>query len=203
MTVRVGRTTTSGTFNLDGQTTLVDNNAWIVGDEDQCVVIDAPHDATAIIDVVGERHVSAILLTHGHDDHLSAVGSLWDATGAKIHLHSADRMLWDRTYPGVAPDADLYDGQAIAVGEAELHVLHTPGHTPGSVCFHIPALDAVFTGDTLVRGGPGATGGSFSDSGALTQSIRSRLFSLPADTVVYPGHGETTSIGSEAAIAAT
>ncbi|NED97648.1 MBL fold metallo-hydrolase [Phytoactinopolyspora alkaliphila] len=199
MTVRIGHTTTSGTFSLDGKTILVDNNAWIVGDEHECVVIDAPHDGSAILDVVSGRQVLAILLTHGHDDHLGAVGSLWDATGAQIFLHPADRMLWDRVYPGVAPDAHLVDGKTLTVGGEDLHVLHTPGHTPGSVCFYLPSANAVFTGDTLIRGGAGSTGGSFSDSGALARSIQDRLLTLPPDTTVYPGHGDTTTITAESA----
>jgi glyoxylase-like metal-dependent hydrolase (beta-lactamase superfamily II) len=198
MAVRIDHTTTAGTFSLDGQTFDVDNNVWVVGDDDECVVIDAPHDAAAILDLVNGRRVSAILLSHGHDDHLSAVGTLWDETGATIHLHPADRMLWDRVYPDVGPDADLTDGQKFTVGGAEIHAIHTPGHSPGSVCFYVPDLNTVFTADTLFQGGPGATGRSFSDFGTIIESIRDRLFTLPPETVVRTGHGDTTTIQAEA-----
>ncbi|WP_129670174.1 MBL fold metallo-hydrolase [Phytoactinopolyspora endophytica] len=198
MTVRVDHTTTSGTFSLDGQTFDVDNNVWVLGDDNECVVIDAPHDATAILDLVGDRRVTAILLTHGHDDHVSAVGSLWDATGAAIHLHPADRMLWDRVYSDVGPDEDLADGQVIAAGGTDVSVIHTPGHSPGSVCFHVPSLGTLFTGDTLFQGGPGATGRSFSDFATIIDSIRDRLFTLPPETVVRTGHGDPTTVGAEA-----
>ena len=85
------------------------------------------------------------------------------------------------------------------VAGTEVQVLHTPGHAPGAVCFHVPELGAVFTGDTLFQGGPGATGRSFSDADQIVASIRARLFELPADTVVHTGHGDDTTIGAELA----
>ncbi|NDL59635.1 MBL fold metallo-hydrolase [Phytoactinopolyspora mesophila] len=198
MTVRIDHATTSGTFSLDGRTLEVDNNVWVIGDNTECVVIDAAHDANAILGVVGSRTVTAILLTHGHDDHLSAVGSLWDETGATIHLHPGDRTLWDRVYPDVGPDADLIDGQEIVVAGIRVRTIHTPGHSRGSVCFYAPELTAVFSGDTLLHDGPGATGGSFSDFGAIIGSIERRLLTLPPETAVHAGHGETTTIGAAA-----
>lgn len=200
MAVRIDHATTSGTFSLDGRISEVDNNVWVVGDDDECVVIDAPHDANAILDLVGERKVRAILLTHGHDDHVGAVGALWDETGATIYLHPADRMLWDRVYPGVGPDSDIVDGQVFAVGDTQLHAFHTPGHSRGSVCFHAPALNAVFTGDTLAADGPGATGGSFSDGTTLIGSIKNRLTTLPPNTIVYSGHSDPVTMQEATAV---
>jgi glyoxylase-like metal-dependent hydrolase (beta-lactamase superfamily II) len=112
------------------------------------------------------------------------------------HLHPDDRFLWDEVYP-VTPDATLTDGQVLTIGDVELHVIHTPGHTPGSCCFHAPALGVVFTGDTLFPGGPGATRHDYSDFDTIIESVRSRLFTLPADTVVLPGHGDSTVIAAE------
>ncbi|NEE02697.1 MBL fold metallo-hydrolase [Phytoactinopolyspora halotolerans] len=198
MTLNIDHVVTSGTFNLDGQTVDVDNNAWVLGDEHECMLIDAPHNAHAILEAVGARTATAIVLTHGHDDHLSAIGALFDATGAAIHLHPADRMLWDRVYPDVSPDHDLAHGDVLRVGGTEVRVIHTPGHSPGSVCLHVPSIGALFSGDTLLHGGPGGTGRSFSDSHALLSSIHDRLFTLPGETVVHPGHGDTTTIGAEA-----
>ncbi|GGI94342.1 hydrolase [Saccharopolyspora subtropica] len=196
MALRIDHTVTSGTFSLDGQTFDVDNNAWVVGDEHECVVIDAPHDAAAIRELVGDRRVLAVLCTHAHDDHVRTAPELADAVGAPILLHPDDRVLWDLTHPDRAPDRDLADGQIIEVGGAQLRVLHTPGHAPGAVCVHVPELGVVFTGDTLFAGGPGATGRSFSDFDVIVASIRDRLLPLPEDTEVRPGHGESTTIGA-------
>jgi glyoxylase-like metal-dependent hydrolase (beta-lactamase superfamily II) len=196
---RIDRVVTSGTFSLDGETFDVDNNVWLLGDDDQVVVIDAAHHAEPIIEAVGDREVVAMLLTHGHDDHISAAADLWDVTHAPIWLHPADRMLWDVLYHEIGPDHELLDGTQISVGGVELRVLHTPGHSPGSSCVHVPDLGTVFTGDTLFQGGPGATGRSFSDRPTIETSIRERLLALPAETVVRTGHGDSTTIGDEAA----
>jgi glyoxylase-like metal-dependent hydrolase (beta-lactamase superfamily II) len=195
---RVDHAVTRGTFSLDGQTFAVDNNVWVIGDDTECVVIDAPHLVNAILRVVGGREVKAILATHAHDDHVRVAPDLARATGAPVLLHPADRALWDLTHPDVKPDGDLADGQVVEVADIALHVLHTPGHTPGACCFHVPALGVVFTGDTLFHGGPGATGRSYSDFDVLVDSITRRLLTLPARTVVHTGHGEDTTIGAEA-----
>jgi glyoxylase-like metal-dependent hydrolase (beta-lactamase superfamily II) len=195
---RVDHAVTSGTFSLDGQTFEVDNNVWVVGDDAECVVLDAPHDVAAILDVVGGRTVRAIIATHAHDDHVRVAPELAAATGAPILLHPADLPVWRLTHPRTNPDGELTDGQDIEVGGTTLRVLHTPGHSPGSCCLHTAGLGAVFTGDTLFKGGPGATGRSFSDFGTIITSIREKLLPLPGDTVIDPGHGESSTIGDEA-----
>ena len=197
MPVRVDHGVTSGTFTLDGETFAVDNNVWVVGDESECVVIDAPHSVEGILAVVGERRVKAIVCTHAHDDHVRVAPELREKTLAPIFLHPDDRPLWELTHTDHLWDVDLTDGQTLTIGEATLHVLHTPGHAPGAVCLYAPELGCVFTGDTLFHGGPGATGRSFSDRPTLEASIRAKLFALPDATVVHTGHGEDTTIGAE------
>ena len=156
-----------------------------------------PFDLEHGMDTSGLLFAEHLASGHAHDDHIDAARSLADATGASIWLHPADQELWDMTYPDWVPDRELADGQKITVAGAELTVLHTPGHSRGAVCFHVPGQGWLFSGDTLFSGGPGATGRSFSDFPTILQSISGRLGTLPADTVVYTGHGDTTRIGDE------
>jgi glyoxylase-like metal-dependent hydrolase (beta-lactamase superfamily II) len=198
MTARIERIVTSGTFSLDGQDFAVDNNVWLVGDDREVIVIDAAHDADAILAAVGDRRVAAIVSTHGHNDHISAAREVGGRAGAPILLHPADQVLWRMIYPDRVPDGDLGPEEIIEIAATPLRVLHTPGHSPGSVCLYAPALGTVFTGDTLFRGGPGATGRSYSDHPTIIRSISEFLLARPADTVVRTGHGDDTTIGAEA-----
>lgn len=192
----IARLVTSGTFELDGGSWDVDNNIWLVGDDKEVVVFDAAHTADPIIEAVGGRHVIAVVCTHGHNDHVTVAPQLGQAFDAPVLLHPADEVLWRMTHP----DSDfrsVNDGETLQVAGTELRGLHTPGHSPGSVCWYAPELDAVFSGDTLFQGGPGATGRSFSDFPTILESISGRLGTLPGETVVYTGHGDTTTVGDE------
>ncbi|MEP9384238.1 MBL fold metallo-hydrolase [Nocardioides sp. KR10-350] len=205
MGARVDHGVTSGTFTLDGETFEVDNNVWVVGDDSECLVIDAPHDVDGIMAVVGDRTVKAIVCTHAHDDHVRVAPALRERVSAPILLHPDDRPLWELTHGGPDDptgelwDADLSDGQTLTVAGTTLQVIHTPGHAPGAVCLYAADLGRVFTGDTLFNGGPGATGRSYSDRPTLEESIRARLFTLPEDTIVHTGHGDDTTICGEKA----
>lgn len=198
MGLRVEKLVTSGMFALDGGEWQVDNNVWLLGDDRSVVVIDAAHDAELILDAVADRSVPLVVCTHGHNDHVNAAVEVAAATGAQIALHPADHVLWAHEYGDLRPDIDLADGAALELGGTTVAVLHTPGHSPGAVSLYVEDLGAVFSGDTLFRGGPGATGRSYSDFPTIIASIRDRLFSLPAATVVHTGHGDDTTIGAEA-----
>jgi len=190
--------TTDGIFRLDGGEWEVTNNVWLVGDEREVVVVDAAHDARAIAEAVHGRRVRAIALTHGHNDHINAAVTLQELVDAPILLHPDDTMLWLDVYPDRHPDRPLEDGMVLKTDGVALQVLHTPGHSPGCCCFVHEFGGHVFSGDTLFCGGPGATGRSYSDFPTIVRSIRERLLTLPPETVVHTGHGQTTTIGREA-----
>ena len=194
MSLVIELVTTDGIFRLDGGEWEVTNNIWLVGDDREVVVIDAAHDAAPIVAAINGRRVSAIALSHGHNDHINAAVALQDTVDAPILLHPADEMLWRDVYPDRSPDHPLADGDVIG----DLRVVHTPGHSPGGCCFVLGQGGHVFSGDTLFCGGPGATGRSFSDFDTIVESIRARLLTLPPETVVHTGHGDTTTIGAEA-----
>lgn len=192
----IERVVTSGTFELDGDSWDVDNNIWLVGDDKDVIVFDAAHTAEPIIAAVGGRNVVAVVCTHGHNDHITVAPELAEALDAPVFLHPADEMLWRAVHPEAA-FRTVDDGLVLTAGGIELHAMHTPGHSPGSVCWSAPALNAVVSGDTLFQGGPGATGRSYSDFPTILESISKRLGTLPDETVVYTGHGDTTTIGGE------
>ncbi|MGW4069588.1 MBL fold metallo-hydrolase [Nocardia grenadensis] len=198
MTARVERIVTEGQFCLDGGCWDVANNIWLVGDDDEVLIIDAAHDAQPILAAVAGRRVTAVVCTHAHNDHVTVAPTLSAATGAPIFLHPDDDVLWQQTHPGVEY-RPLADGEVFRVGGAELRVLHTPGHSPGSCCLYFGASGEVFSGDTLFEGGPGATGRSYSDYPTILASINERLFALPEQTVVHTGHGPDTTLGAERA----
>ncbi|GII90970.1 MBL fold metallo-hydrolase [Sinosporangium siamense] len=194
----IGKVVTSGTFTLDGGTWDVDNNVWLVGSDEEALVVDAAHDAPAILAALAGRRLTAIVCTHAHNDHINAARELAEATGAPILLHPADQPLWEMVYGTAVPYEPLADGDELSAGGVRLRVLHTPGHAPGAVCLHAPELGVVFSGDTLFQGGPGATGRSFSSFDTIVDSIREKLLTLPVETVVHTGHGDSTTIGDEA-----
>lgn len=192
----IERVVTHGTFELDGGSWEVDNNIWIFGDDTEVVVFDAAHTADPIVAAVGGRTVVAVVCTHGHNDHITVAPELGATFDAPVLLHPADDMLWQVTHPG-AEYRPVSDNTTLTVAGMKLYALHTPGHSPGSMCWYSPDLAAVFSGDTLFHGGPGATGRSFSDFPTILASISGRLGGLPAETVVYTGHGDSTRIGDE------
>lgn len=197
MGANVEHLVTSGSFTLDGGTFEVDNNVWIVGDDRDVLVIDPAHEPDRVLEAVGGRHLTAIVCTHGHNDHVNGAVPLAGKTGAPVLLHPDDHELWHQVHPDRPPDRALADGEVLTVAGTDLEVIHTPGHTWGSICLHVPERGWLFSGDTLFQGGPGATGRSYSDYGAIIRSISDRLLALDGETIVHTGHGPRTAIGAE------
>ncbi len=188
-------------------------------DTRQALVVDPGDDAPAILADLARDGLTAVMLvhTHAHFDHVMGTAEVAAATGAEVLLHRDDRWLYDHTTmqiemfgirrqdgqawrPPPVPTRELDGGEALAFGRREARVVHTPGHTPGSICFYLEAASEnplLLAGDTLFRGSIGRTdlwGGSLPD---IRRSIRERLFSLPENTLVIPGHGPPTTIGAE------
>lgn len=188
----------------------IETNCYLIGDGKEAVLIDPGDDAEKIIGMIRNRNakVARIVLTHGHADHIGAVPELRKYTGAPVLIHSEDAiMLTDAManlsavfdVPFVAEPADglLKDGDLISAGNIKLKVLFTPGHTPGGVSLYEKDAGVVFTGDALFAGSIGRTDFPKASHERLIEAIREKLLSLPAETIVYPGHGPQSTIGNE------
>lgn len=171
-----------------------DNNVFVVRcrETGEAVLIDAANEHERLLDLCTTLGVRRVLETHGHGDHIGAVAELREA-GYEVGVTSADApRLKDVGY-----DVFIDDAEVIEVGRVRLLAIHNPGHTEGSVSFKVDGAPVLFSGDTLFPGGPGATKFPGGDFAAIIDSIDNKLFTFPADTVVMPGHGLDTTIGTE------
>jgi glyoxylase-like metal-dependent hydrolase (beta-lactamase superfamily II) len=183
MTARIERTGTT-------------SNSWIVGDDEEVIVVDPGRDAAAVLDLVGEREVLAVICTHGHPAHTAAAVEVAARDEAPIALHPTDRVYWREEHSDENPDIDMEDGGVFEVADVALEVLHAPGHTPGSVCLYSEDLQAVFTGDALSETGPVAHEKEFPDFARQLSSIGAHVLTLPSRTRVLPGHGDEFTVGA-------
>lgn len=190
-------------------------NCYLVGcdETNEAAIIDPAWDGRVIARVATENgwNITHILLTHAHFDHVGGLGELKEAAGAPIYAHPdavemlarADKAaaLWGfHLDPPPPPDSLLAEGDVLAVGNLRLHVLHTPGHAPGHVCFYLPVDGALIDGDVLFQQGIGRTDLPGGDYALLMSSIREKILTLPDETRVYPGHGDPTTVGDERAM---
>jgi glyoxylase-like metal-dependent hydrolase (beta-lactamase superfamily II) len=173
-----------------------DGNAWIIGDDEEVIVVDPGTDAAAVLTAVGEREIIAVICTHGHAGHIAAATEVADRDDAPIALHPKDVLAWREVHTDGDPDIEMADGGAFEVADVRLEVIWTPGHTTGSVCLYCEELASVFTGHTLTGGGPVPVEGAFPDFAGQLTAIGEQLLSLPGDTQVLPGHGEELTIAA-------
>jgi glyoxylase-like metal-dependent hydrolase (beta-lactamase superfamily II) len=173
-----------------------DGTAWIIGDDDEVIVIDPGDDAGGVLAAVGDREILAVICTHGHPSHIGAAVEVAGRDQSPVALHPADREHWRGVYPDADAKIGMEDGGRFEVADVELEVLHTAGHTRGSVSLYCADLEAVFTGDALLASGPAPHEGEFPDFPGQLTAIGERLLGLPSRTRVLPGHGEETTISA-------
>jgi len=199
------------------QSGVLGTNSYVFhaeGDTD-CAVTD-PVDAKPVLALLEEKglHCTHILLTHGHFDHTLGVAALREATGAEVYISGEDAAAFESGNPegkkyamwgykiAPCPVVRLAQGDTLQIGALQVRAIHTPGHTPGGMCFLVEAEDGkqhIFAGDTLFRGSVGRFDLPGGDGDALLRSIREKLFTLPGDAIVYPGHGPATTLDFERA----
>jgi len=171
-------------------------NTWLVGDDEEVIVIDPGSDAAGVLGAVGDREVLAVICTHGHATHVAAALDVAERDEAPVALHPRDRNLWHEAHPDEPADIEMEDGGVFEVADVQLEVIHAPGHSPGSVCLYCEDLGAVFTGHVLLAEGPAAQDGEFPDFAGQVNAIGESLLTLPPETRVLPGHGPETTIGA-------
>jgi hydroxyacylglutathione hydrolase len=170
-------------------------NTWIIGDDEEVIVIDPGHDPAGVLRTVGDREVLAVICTHGHPDQVAGAPEVAEPDQAPVALHPKDRMLWRDTHRD-APEIEMADGGIFEVADVRLEVIHAPGHTDGSACLYCEDLDVVFTGHALTASGPVPHDGEFPDFAGQLTAIGEYLLTLPGSTRVLPGHGDETTIAA-------
>jgi len=171
-------------------------NSWIVGDDEEVIVIDPGDDAAAVLTAVGDREVLAVICTHGHATHTAAAMEVAARDEAPVALHHADRVHWREAHPSDNPDIDMEDGGIFEVADVSLEVLHAPGHSPGSVCIYSEDLRSVFAGDVVSATGPVPHEKEFPDFARQLSSIGAHVLTLPGETRVLPGHGDEFTVAA-------
>ena len=166
-------------------------NTWIIGDDDEAIVIDPGDDPAEVLDVVGEREVLAVICTHGRPGGAAATLEVAGRDEAPVALHPRDRTVWAADPPQI----EMADGGTFEVADVRLEVIHTPGYSAGSVSLYCEDLEVVFTGQSMAASGPVPVGGQFPDFAGQLNAIGEFLLTLPADTRVLPGQGPETTIG--------
>ena len=190
MEARIERVASPGDADVPG------SNAWIVGDEDEVIVVDPGRDADAVLAAVADREILAVICTHGHAAHVTAASGVAARDESPVALHPRDRLLWREAHADGDPDIEMEDGGIFEVSDVSLEVIHAPGHSPGSVLLYSEELESVFAGDGVTAGGPVPHDGAYHDFPAQLSAIGEHLLTLPGPTRVLPGHGEETTVSA-------
>jgi glyoxylase-like metal-dependent hydrolase (beta-lactamase superfamily II) len=169
-------------------------NTWLVGDTDEVIVVDPGRDAEAVLAAVSGREILAVICTHGHPGHVAAALAVAARDEAPVALHTRDVLAWRETHRGREPDIEMQEGGIFEVADVALEVIHTPGHSPGSVSLYCEQLGVVFSGDALTADGPAPHAGEFPDFPGQLSAIGQELLTLPEETRVLPGHGEEVTV---------
>lgn len=173
-----------------------DVNTWLIGDDDEVIVVDPGTSADAVRAAVGDRAVIAVICTHGHASHVAAALEVAAEDEAPVALHPADRFAWREAHPGAAPEITMEDGGVFEVADVTFEVLHAPGHSPGSVCLYSPELEVLLAGDVISGAGPVPHQGEFDDFPRQLSSIGSVVLTLDGETRILPGHGEELTVSA-------
>ena len=179
-----------------GDADTPESNAWIVGDDDEVIVVDPGRDGGAVLSAVGDREILAVICTHGHAAHVAAAPAVAARDEAPVALNPRDRLPWREAHPDDDPEIEMEDGGIFEVADASLEVIHAPGHTLGSVCLYSEELQVVFAGDSVAADGPVPHDGEYTDFPAQLSAIGEHLLTLPGPTRVLPGHGEETTVSA-------
>ena len=179
-----------------GDADTPESNAWVVGDDDEVIVVDPGRDAGAVLSAVGDREILAVICTHGHAAHVAAAPAVAARDEAPVALNPRDRLPWREAHPDDDPEIEMEDGGIFEVADASLEVIHAPGHTLGSVCLYSEELQVVFAGDSVAADGPVPHDGQYTDFPAQLSAIGEHLLTLPGPTRVLPGHGEETTVSA-------
>ncbi len=171
-------------------------NTWLVGDDSEVIVVDPGSDADAVLDAAGDREILAVICTHGHASHVAAALAVAERDESPVALHTGDMMAWRDVHPGDDPDIEMAEGGMFEVADVALEVIHTPGHSPGSVSLYCEDLAAVWTGDALTAAGPAPHEGEHPDFPRQLSAIGEELLTLPGSTRVLPGHAEELTVAA-------
>ena len=169
-------------------------NTWLVGNADEVIVVDPGRDAQAVLTAAWDREILAVICTHGHPEHVAAALEVAARDEAPVALHRMDMLAWREEHPGAEPDIQMEEAGIFEVADAALEVLHTPGHTPGSVSLYCEELAVVFSGDALLADGPAPHAGEYPDFPGQLNAIGQELLTLPPQVRVLPGHGEEITV---------
>jgi glyoxylase-like metal-dependent hydrolase (beta-lactamase superfamily II) len=169
-------------------------HTWIIGDDEEVIVVDPGRDAEPVLAAVGDREVIAVICTHGHPGHAAAAVEVAARDEAPVAVHPKDRVYWREAHPDDDPDIDMEEGGVFEVADVALEVIHAPGHTPGSVCLYSEDLRAVFVGDVLSAAGPVPHDNDFPDFARQLSSIGEQVLTLPGQTRVLTGHGDELTV---------